>query len=165
MIDGGAYAAGITEEKVARARDAIIGDLLRDGVDVVSDDTNLASRTVRELVTVAGRNGAEVELHDMTGVPVETCLARDAARANPVGEEAIRDLHRRYVAGRTRPFRLPAPLDAAAGRPYTPPPGAPSAVLVDVDGTVALMGDRSPYDETRLHLDAPNPPVIAVVRA
>ncbi|HEY3505987.1 MAG TPA: hypothetical protein VGN37_24770 [Actinocatenispora sp.] len=41
----------------------------------------------------------------------------------------------------------------------------PSAVLVDIDGTVALRGDRSPYDERRIHLDAPNPPVVATVRA
>jgi predicted kinase len=123
MIDGGAWAAGVTEEKVARARDAVIGDLLRDGVDVVCDDTNLAARTVRELVTVAGRNGADVEVKDMTGVPLETCLARDAARDHPVGEAAIRDR------------------------------------------TVARIGDRSPYDESLVHLDTPNPPVIAVVRA
>jgi predicted kinase len=165
MIDGGAWAVGITEEKVVRARDAVIGDLLRDGIDVVCDDTNLAARTVRELVTVAGRNGAEVEVEDMTGVPLEVCLARDAAREHPVGEAAIRDLYRRYLEGRKRPFRLPAPLSAAAGRPYLPPAGAPSAVLVDVDGTVALIGDRSPYDETLVHLDTPNPPVIEVVRA
>jgi len=37
--------------------------------------------------------------------------------------------------------------------------------LVDVDGTVALRGDRSPYDETRVGEDAPNRPVIVVVQA
>lgn len=41
----------------------------------------------------------------------------------------------------------------------------PRAVLVDVDGTVALRGSRSPYDESLLHEDAPNMPVIEVVRA
>jgi hypothetical protein len=49
--------------------------------------------------------------------------------------------------------------------PYVAPDDAPSVVLVDVDGTVALRGDRSPYDETRVHEDRPNAPVIAVVRA
>lgn len=39
------------------------------------------------------------------------------------------------------------------------------AVLVDVDGTVALRGSRSPYDESLLHEDAPNTAVIEVVRA
>lgn len=48
------------------------------------------------------------------------------------------------------------PLPAADG---------PLAFLVDVDGTVALRGDRSPYDESRVNEDAPNQPVIAVVQA
>jgi hypothetical protein len=38
-------------------------------------------------------------------------------------------------------------------------------VLVDIDGTVALNVSRSPYDMTRVGEDAPNPAVIAAVRA
>ena len=49
--------------------------------------------------------------------------------------------------------------------PYAPPEGAPTAVLVDIDGTTALMVARSPFDETRVHEDRPNMPVIEVVRA
>jgi hypothetical protein len=50
-------------------------------------------------------------------------------------------------------------------QPYTPPAGAPSVVLVDVDGTVALRAGRSPYDETLVDTDLPNRPVIMTVRA
>lgn len=39
------------------------------------------------------------------------------------------------------------------------------AVMVDIDGTVAIRCDRSPYDETRVGEDQPNTPVLAVVRA
>ncbi len=38
-------------------------------------------------------------------------------------------------------------------------------MLVDIDGTVALMAGRSPYDWSRVGSDAPNQPVIAAVRA
>ncbi|WP_326646652.1 hypothetical protein OG884_18640 [Streptosporangium sp. NBC_01755] len=37
--------------------------------------------------------------------------------------------------------------------------------IVDLDGTLALRGDRDPYDWHRVGEDAPNPPVVAVVRA
>ena len=47
---------------------------------------------------------------------------------------------------------------------YEPKPGTPRAVLVDIDGTVALMAGRSPFDETRVHEDHPNLPVIEAVR-
>ena len=40
-----------------------------------------------------------------------------------------------------------------------------SAVLCDIDGTVALRGDRSPYDTMRVSEDQPNDDVIAVLVA
>ena len=41
----------------------------------------------------------------------------------------------------------------------------PSAVLVDIDGTLALIKDRNPYSHQGVLKDHPNAPVIAVVRA
>jgi hypothetical protein len=37
--------------------------------------------------------------------------------------------------------------------------------LVDIDGTLALRGDRDPYDWDRVGEDQPNPPVVAIVQA
>ncbi|MEU1730679.1 hypothetical protein [Streptosporangium sp. NPDC020145] len=37
--------------------------------------------------------------------------------------------------------------------------------IVDIDGTLALRGDRRPYDWHRVGEDTPNPPVVAVVQA
>ena len=48
---------------------------------------------------------------------------------------------------------------------YRPALGLPEAILVDIDGTVALMGDRSPYDMTRVGEDRPHEAVITAVRA
>jgi hypothetical protein len=38
-------------------------------------------------------------------------------------------------------------------------------VIVDIDGTVALRGERDPYDTTGYHLDQPNPDVVWLVRS
>lgn len=40
-----------------------------------------------------------------------------------------------------------------------------SIVIVDIDGTIALKGDRNPFHYHRVHEDTPNAPVIAVVEA
>jgi hypothetical protein len=37
--------------------------------------------------------------------------------------------------------------------------------MVDLDGTLCLHNGRSPYDETRVGEDLPNPPVLATVGA
>lgn len=49
--------------------------------------------------------------------------------------------------------------------PYIPDTSLPKAVIVDIDGTVALRGDREPYDWDRVGEDLPNWPVITVIRA
>jgi hypothetical protein len=39
------------------------------------------------------------------------------------------------------------------------------AILVDMDGTLALMGDRSPFDDHLAGADVPNVPVMVTVKA
>jgi predicted kinase len=156
---------GRAEKEVTQAHRAAIEALLIGGADVVCDDTNLRSRVVRELAELAAKHGAAFTVRDFTDVPVDECVRRDALREGPshVGEEVIRAMHQRYLAGRALP--LPLPVLDEAGVAYEPPPDAPRVVLVDIDGTVALMGDRSPYDSRRVGIDLPNAPVIAAVRA
>lgn len=168
MLDDGTFLKGVTEPRILAARDAAILGLLRRGVDVMSDDTNLPQRTARDLAQLARQAGATFTVIDLTDLPLDTCLERNAARTDkaPVPEAAIRDMHARYLAGRTSPLPLPEePAEAAGGVVlYEPKPGTPRTILVDIDGTVALKGARSPFDETRVHEDQPNGPVIAVVR-
>jgi predicted kinase len=157
---------GRAERHVTAAHHAAVEGLLRAGADVVCDDTNLRSRVVREFAELAARCGAHFAVRDFTDVPVEECIRRDALRTGDghVGEDVIRSMHQRYLAGRTLPLPLPV-IDAETGALYEPPPDAPLAVLVDIDGTVALFNGRSPYDMTRVAEDMPNAPVIAAVRA
>jgi predicted kinase len=169
MLDHGQFVKGVTEPRVLLARDAVILSLLSRGIDTICDDTNLPQRTARDLAKLAKRPGAELTVIDLTDVPLATCLERNAARTDkpPVSEAAIKDMHARYLAGRASP--LPVPEEPAAGTDgaarYEPKPGTPKAVLVDIDGTTALMAARSPFDETRVHEDRPNVPVITVIRA
>lgn len=41
----------------------------------------------------------------------------------------------------------------------------PRVWLFDMDGTLALMGDRSPYDMRSVSEDTPNPPVVMTAQA
>src|SRR5262249_50841178 len=141
--------------------------LLRAGINVICDDTNLRGRHVKELAELGRLAGAEVVVLDFTDVPVEVCVARDAARPDGerVGAEVVTSMWQRYLAGRKLPLPTPDLGALPEAKHYTPPEGVPEAFLVDIDGTVAVMGDRSPYDEGRVSEDTPNEPVIRVVRA
>ena len=166
QLHDGVYLGADTEGQVNAARDALITRLLERGVSVVSDDTNLSQRVARDLARIGRRAGAEVEVWDLTDVPPEVCVARDARRENPVGADVIRRTFNRYLNGKPSPLPAPVdPPDPGGGDLYVPDETLPRAILVDVDGTIALRGTRSPFDETRVHEDRPNGPVIAAVRA
>lgn len=169
MIDDGVFIKGVTEQRIQVARDAAIRGLLKRGQDVVCDDTNLPLRTVRDLRKLARSVGADFEVWDMTDVPLDVCVQRDFIRRDkvPVGETVIRDMYTRFIRGRQHPLDVPEEPAAAlsAVEPYVPLPHTPQAVMVDLDGTAALMGTRDPFDETRVHEDRPDPAVVAIVQA
>ena len=177
------------ETAVTVAQRSCVESLLRSGRDVVVDDTNLRSRYARGWADLAASVGAGFEVRDFTDVSLEVCLQRDADRLaagrRGVGEPVIRQLHQRFLAaGPLPPVRRPDPgahpetggragagssADAGSGSSagsgsYLPDPELPTAWLVDVDGTLALMSGRSPYDWARVGEDRPNHPVIDLVR-
>lgn len=171
MIHDGEYHKHLTEAKILKARDVLIASFLRKGISVVCDDTNLPSGTVRDLLKFAASAKAEVEIKDFTDVSLTTCIHRDEKRydgANPracVGKGVIMDMHERYIKGKSYPLPVPelAPKAALTAEPYIAKPGTPKAVLVDLDGTTALLNGRSPYDETKVREDKPNRQVIDLV--
>jgi predicted kinase len=152
------------EEQVSKVQHGPIVALLRAGTGVIVDDTNLRVKNVRNLAMLAAQVDASWSCVDFLDVPLDECLRRDAARADSVGEEVIRRMFDKFLAGgRTLP--IPVLEAAVTGKPYIPPLDAPKAVLVDIDGTVALHGGvRGPYDTSRYHLDAPNTPVVDLIR-
>lgn len=99
MIDDGVFVKGVTEARILLARDHLIGEFLADGYSVICDDTNLPDAVVTGLRDLAAR-GAQFRVIDLTDVPLETCLARNALREGrrKVPDQVIRNMHRDYIA-------------------------------------------------------------------
>jgi len=154
------------EETVTVAQHAAVRAALMSGKSVVVDDTNLRAKHARALLDIAADTGSAWSVHDLTGVPVEECIARDAARGaggqRAVGADVIRRMHAKYLG---RPLQPVEPTLAALTdtRVYVPDEALPPAWLVDVDGTLATMGDRGPFDWHRVSEDTPNVPVVELV--
>lgn len=97
MMHAGRYLGGSTENQVIAAQDVMIGRLLRLGVDVVCDDTNLTPAAIERMSGHAFEQGAELRIRSFMHVRLEVCLQRNRDRARPVPEQAIRDMHAEHV--------------------------------------------------------------------
>lgn len=138
-------------EKTVRAtRNALIQTGILLGLNIIVDDMNLdVERTKREVQALAGSTPVEFEIIDMTSTPLEVCIERDSKREKPIGEQVIRKAWRHAIAP-TVPLR-----------PYVE--GLPWVIISDLDGTLANMGDRSPYAKTGHYNDTPNKAVMSVL--
>ena len=170
MFDAGAYEKNITEGRILMARDALVRQALLRGLSVVCDDTNLSAKNVKDLAKIAHFLNKPWRVEDFTFVPPETCIERDGLRHASVGHHVILDTYNRYLKGRKLPLPVPDPAELGGHaddqpEPYVPPAGKPPALIIDIDGTIALRGTRNPFDETRVIEDRPNSPVIDVIRA
>lgn len=139
------------EKFVLLVRDAIIVHALEQGKSVVVDDTNFAPKHRETFSALAKSYGATFETK-FFDVDVEECIKRDLKRANSVGEKVIRQMHEQFIEVREAPDL------------YVENPELPLSVICDIDGTLAKMGDRSPYDFTKVSQDTLNDSVAAAVR-
>lgn len=159
------------EQTVTIAQRASIAALLAAGRDVIVDDTNLRLAHVRAFHRLAEQAGVPFEVIDLF-IPLEDCIAHDAARAaaggRGVGEEAIRGLARRFnYPLAPYPGLGDAQEDATAlWRPYRRTGTGPRAWIIDIDGTVATHeGLRDHHDYAQVIHDDPIPAVIDIVNA
>ncbi|MFF7881027.1 AAA family ATPase [Streptomyces sp. NPDC020794] len=155
--EGGRTWSRAHEQTALDVQDAAVRAAIDGGFDAVVDNTHLTPHIPKRLKAAAlGR--ATFVVHDFTHVSVEECLRRDAARENPVGEDVIQRLHGNHVKATRNGWRLTDAWmnDTPPVAPYVPDPGLPSAIMCDIDGTLALMGDRGPYDFARCGEDALN---------
>ncbi|QGV77150.1 AAA family ATPase [Streptomyces ficellus] len=145
------------EQTVLAIQDAAVRAAVDGGFDVVVDNTHLTPHIPKRLKAAVGGEASFV-VHDFTGVPLEECVRRDAERERPVGEDIIRILADKHLKARKGGWRLTGEWlnDEVPVEPYVADPALPSAVLCDIDGTLALRGDRGPYDFTRCGEDLLN---------
>jgi predicted kinase len=151
------------EQAVTWAHQGAVRCLLAAGRDVICDDMNLQNRQVKEWMKLAKEAGADFEVVDLTNVPVGTCIDRDKSRflqgGRHVGEEYITKKHQQFIKGRQYPLPLPELSVGQYVEPYVAPKDKPKCILVDIDGTMALMNGRGPYDWHRVGEDKPNTPI------
>jgi predicted kinase len=153
MFDNSHWSKG-NEKYVKQVRDLLIIKALEEGKHVIVDDTNLATsnethiRQMIEAFNKANNDSVQVELVEFD-TPLEECIARDAKRPKPVGAKRIREMHRQHYA-----VKNTIEQDETL----------PKALICDLDGTLALLNGRNPFDAAKCEDDILNKPVAKVLK-
>lgn len=151
------------EEMVLEIRDLIVTHALKEGKNVVVDDTNIHPKHEKQLAQIAfdlskTKKVSFKVFDDFLKTPVEQCIENDLKRFDSVGEQVIRKMHREAM--RYYPDLFPQQPKAV----YPRDNALLDCIIVDLDGTLALMKDRNPYDASTCENDEVNQAVAKVIR-
>ena len=156
MLFGRGYKFSKAKEKiVTQTQFEIAAYWLDEGKTVVVADTNLNPNVRQKWYDFATGRGKEIECKYFVDVPLKTLIKNDLARTHSVGEGVIKGMAERYRSQIPwMPKRLLQYPEVVLN------PELPVAVLIDVDGTVANMVNRGPYDWDKVSTDEPHQDVI-----
>lgn len=148
------------EREIVKVRNELIGFFLSLGKDVIVDDTNL--NPIHEN-NIRDRFGhlAEIKVK-FFDTPLEECITRNANRSNAVPVEVIRDMYDKWIKNE-RYLQTKVGVNNLSFEPYVPNKYLPSAVIVDIDGTLADSSGRSPYDLSKVGEDIPIKSVVNLI--
>lgn len=138
------------EQDVTVVQEDMVMDAFSKGQNIIISDTNLNPKIRNKWVQSLNDLGFEVEIKDFP-VTLEEAYKRDTLRANGVGRDVIYTQYKKW-------------LEYTARKTYTPNTDMPKAILLDIDGTVAEMEGRSPYEWSKVGTDKPRQFVIDIVK-
>jgi predicted kinase len=157
MLDDSVYSK--TNEKFVRSvRDMMLMEALKDGKNVVVDDTNLSEKSIERITEVVQQymkdsgNVVNIEMKDME-TSLEECLERDKKREKRVRDEVIMKMYKKHILKDERGPHYQEQDDTL-----------PPAILCDLDGTLAILHDRGPFDAKRCETDLLNIPIAEIVK-
>ena len=154
--------SGVTEPKIesmiTELVDSTIMKSLSFGLDVIIDATNLKKSYIEHFINLVKHN-ADVEFI-VFDISLETAIERDKNREKSVGEHVIKKMYKNY-----KDLLDSYALQNLSKRPESEQrfnkivktnPNLVDCVIFDIDGTLAHMSNRSPYDWNKVDRDDVN---------
>lgn len=141
MLHNNNYSKG-RESLIIKMQESMILTALNDDKDVIISDTNLNAVHIDRIKNKFS-DRAEIIIEDsFLKVSLEECINRDKNRIKSVGENVIRDTYNRWIKKEEEVKTLVQDTNL------------PNAVIFDVDGTLAHMNNRGPFEWHRVKEDS-----------
>ena len=134
-----------TKYKFSKANEIKVTEIQRQEIaaaiaakkDIIISDTNLNPKNCAAWVDMLDEAGYEIEFKKFD-ITLNEAIMRDARRANPVGYSVIARQMEQYNA---------------LHHHIKQDPSLPTAVIVDIDGTLAHMEGRGPFEWDKVYQD------------
>jgi len=146
-------------EKIVKSfRNIMIVEALNRGYNVIIDDTNLGDRNIRYFEQLCNVMDVNLIINDtFMNVDLDTLLYRNKNREKQVPEQVIIDMYNKFVnSENVVKYENVKPS-------FVYDENKKKCVVCDVDGTLALHWNRSPFEFNRVDEDVANIPVIEML--
>lgn len=147
MLHAGVHTKS-NEKEVLQMRDLMTKMALSSKQTVIIDDTNFHPVHQETLAKIAESYGVPLIVQSFTNVPLEKCIEQDKKREKSVGKAVIVDMYRHYLLKDSPKIEHD--------------PNLPNCIICDLDGTLALFGNKNPYDRD-FENDEVNMPVALIL--
>lgn len=153
MVDAGKYSKS-NEKLIRQFRDDILRECLSSKYSIIIDDTNFEQYQIDHIREIAREFDVPVEKKIFYVDPVE-CIKRNDLRSEEerVPESVIWEMYEKYVK----------PNEYKESTKLVQDYSLPHAIIVDLDGTLAIHNGRSPYECEKAGDDLVNDAVYEVL--
>jgi predicted kinase len=175
MMNGSVWSPDY-EKMVTDARNYLIRDALKRGRNVLIDNLNINKRHFDDVCKIAKSVNADIQVFEKAFyIELDEAMERNSKRegAARVPDDVVKKWFKesggksfRYYKPRVEIFyeRKGNSQSTVEAPAYVQ--GLPEAIICDLDGTLALIHGRSPYDASDCDIkDLPNTPVIETILA
>lgn len=145
MIDNSRWSKE-NEKHIKHVEALLVNNYLSCGYNVVVDDTNFAYEDYWKTTCQSFYLDFEVKFFD---IPLMECIERDSKRGEKsVGSKVIMRMYEQYLKPEAPVWDI----------------NKQNCYIFDIDGTLAKMNGRSPYDYSKVHTDIPNHQITMINR-
>lgn len=136
------------EKYISKLEEYAVRSAIESGLSPIIDATNLNPKTIQKWVDIAKEYLVDLTTIECV-VPYKEALERDSKRERSVGVMVLRNFYKKYYP------HLIAPMSDER-KMLEWDPNKQKSIIVDVDGTLALRNNRSPFDYEKAGEDSPD---------
>lgn len=136
------------EQYISKLEEYAVRSAIESGLSPIIDATNLNPKTIQKWVDIAKEYLVDLTTIECV-VPYKEALERDSKRERSVGVMVLRNFYKKYYP------HLIAPMSDER-KMLEWDPNKQKSIIVDVDGTLTLRNNRSPFDYEKAGEDSPD---------